>query len=288
MFGQFRRAMAPFRQALYPSLVRMRPGHLSAASLLAFVVLFASVETAAAQSVFQTIFGFGGSAAKSRRTPQVITRSIPASRYIGRSPRSASQSEAEAAEDIGPPDSGGPYRTLCVRTCDGYYFPIREAAWRSNIPGDVRMCRQSCGVEAELYVVPASSGAPEAMVDLRGRKYVDQPNAFAFRKSLKSGCACHPNPWSAEAKAKHQSYARLEEEELAKDRAFLEARAAAGSTESSAGAVDQTAGEIRTPPLGVRPRVRFVDDAALSRRRGRRPDYRTSAKPAASGGFFFW
>ena len=43
-----------------------------------------------------------------------------------------------------------------------------------------------------------------------GRNYTELPNAFRYRKSLISGCACKPMPWSEEALARHRQYAEAE------------------------------------------------------------------------------
>jgi Protein of unknown function (DUF2865) len=43
-----------------------------------------------------------------------------------------------------PPGMGDTYRTLCVRTCDGYYFPISYSTQPSRFPDDERTCQAMC------------------------------------------------------------------------------------------------------------------------------------------------
>jgi hypothetical protein len=115
-----------------------------------------------------------------------------------------------------PYDSGFPqerpetYRTLCVRTCDGYYFPISFSTMRSEFARDAEKCTASCGSEARLFYHPNPGGKVEDMIDLSGLGYASLPNAFRYRQSLVNGCGCKPEPWSEAETQRHQSYARSE------------------------------------------------------------------------------
>ncbi len=57
--------------------------------------------------------------------------------------------------DGGMPGSSGPegtYRTVCVRTCDGFYYPISPATTPARFGDDEKNCRNSCpAAEAQLY-----------------------------------------------------------------------------------------------------------------------------------------
>jgi hypothetical protein len=47
---------------------------------------------------------------------------------------------------------GSGYRTVCVRTCDGYYYPISYSTSPSKFPEDERTCQASCpAAEARLF-----------------------------------------------------------------------------------------------------------------------------------------
>ena len=113
-------------------------------------------------------------------------------------------------------DSGLPqerpetYRTLCVRMCDGYYFPISFSTMRSEFARDADKCTASCGSEARLFYHPNPGGKVEDMVDLMGSGYASLPNAFRYRQSLVSGCVCRPEPWSEVELERHRNYTRAE------------------------------------------------------------------------------
>ena len=116
-----------------------------------------------------------------------------------------------AALDQGYGDSGWPqdhakYRTLCVRTCDGFYFPIGDNVGRERLHQDARTCSARCDGEAKLFYYPTNGGSVDTMVDMGGRPYAQMPNAFLYRKTLVQGCTCKPAPWSAESAARHQGY----------------------------------------------------------------------------------
>ncbi len=86
---------------------------------------------------------------------------------------------------------GGTYRTLCVRTCDGYYFPISFKVTRSKFNTDSMVCLQSCtGGEARLFVHRNPGQELSGAVDLRCNRDVDLDNAFRYRKELVEGCGC--------------------------------------------------------------------------------------------------
>src|SRR5229473_6914437 len=52
--------------------------------------------------------------------------------------------------DLGP--QSGTYRTVCVRTCDGAYFPISFATVPARFPDDEKTCKALCpAAEASLF-----------------------------------------------------------------------------------------------------------------------------------------
>jgi hypothetical protein len=82
------------------------------------------------------------------------------------------------------------YRTLCVRTCDGYYYPISYSALPSRFPNDANACKSGCAAPAELYVYRNPGEEPEQMVSLRGTAYNDLESAWRYRKEYIKGCSC--------------------------------------------------------------------------------------------------
>jgi hypothetical protein len=83
------------------------------------------------------------------------------------------------------------YRTLCVRTCDGYYFPVSYSTLPSRFSTDVAQCQSQCAAPAELFVYRNPGEEPEQMVSADGRTaYNDLPNAWRYRKEYVKGCSC--------------------------------------------------------------------------------------------------
>ncbi|MEA2933655.1 MAG: hypothetical protein QOD74_301 [Variibacter sp.] len=77
-------------------------------------------------------------------------------------------------------------RVMCVRTCDGFYFPLSASG------GDEReTCRELCpGTPVEVYRQPSGDDSMDDAVSRNGRRYSQLPAAFLYRKELKAGCEC--------------------------------------------------------------------------------------------------
>jgi hypothetical protein len=81
------------------------------------------------------------------------------------------------------------YRTVCVRSCDGYYWPVSFSTARDNINNDAGICQaQATTTDLSLYYYDNSGGSPEDMVDINGRRYADSPNAFKYRREFDATC----------------------------------------------------------------------------------------------------
>ena len=93
--------------------------------------------------------------------------------------------------------AGVPRRALCVRTCDGYFFPIAYAASEANFTGDQQRCEAACpGTEVELYYDGASGDGGATMVSGRtGAPYSALPSALLYKKAgyqRPLTCGCNP------------------------------------------------------------------------------------------------
>ena len=200
-------------------VVRLRlPGRLAVAAALSVLAagVTATPHRALAQSFFDQLFG--------SFTPrhQAMPESRPAMKSIA-GPPIRLQSSRPQADDAEPSERGrhsdrdrhtGRYRTVCVRTCDGFYFPISHTASRSDLSADADVCRSRCGgSEARLFYHP-NSGEIGDGVDLTGRSYKSLSNAFLFRKKLVDGCTCKPMPWSPAEINRHRQYAIAEGREV--------------------------------------------------------------------------
>ena len=86
---------------------------------------------------------------------------------------------------------GGDYRTLCVRTCDGYYFPISFKTTRYNFARDQAMCAAMCpAADVRLYVHRNPGQESEDMVSVNGEPYAALEKAFSYRTSFDPQCTC--------------------------------------------------------------------------------------------------
>jgi hypothetical protein len=86
---------------------------------------------------------------------------------------------------------GDTFRTLCVRTCDGYYFPISYSTVAGKFADDEKVCRAMCpAAEVTLYSYRNPGGDIAQAVSASGQPYTELPNAFAYRKAFNPSCGC--------------------------------------------------------------------------------------------------
>ncbi len=90
--------------------------------------------------------------------------------------------------------SGDTFRTLCVRKCDGYYFPISFSTTKDNFKRDVVACQSMCpGTEVELFMHKVPEQESEDMISQTGEPYKAMSYAFAYRGegvSKDPACRC--------------------------------------------------------------------------------------------------
>ena len=91
--------------------------------------------------------------------------------------------------DLGPPS--GTFRTVCVRSCDGAYFPISFATVPGRFPDDEKTCKALCpAAEASLYAYRNPGEDMNQAVSISGQPYSALPNAFRFRQEFTPACSC--------------------------------------------------------------------------------------------------
>ncbi|MFZ1107281.1 MAG: DUF2865 domain-containing protein [Rhodomicrobium sp.] len=95
------------------------------------------------------------------------------------------------------------YRTLCVRECDGFYFPISTATSEAQFKDDEAKCHSQCAAPAELYYHRSDQDVDQ-MVSLTGKPYAQMPFAFRNRKVYLKGCSCNTAEYSREEIAKSE------------------------------------------------------------------------------------
>lgn len=96
--------------------------------------------------------------------------------------------------DLGGSATNGSYRTMCVRTCDGAYFPISSQASSLSFGRDAQVCSMMCpGVETELFYHSIRQESEAMRSTATGRLYGDLDNAYRFRTTAGRDKACSCN-----------------------------------------------------------------------------------------------
>src|SRR5712671_1852012 len=91
--------------------------------------------------------------------------------------------------DMGP--AAGTFRTVCVRTCDGGYFPVSFATVPARFPDDERTCKSLCpATEATLFAYRNPGEDINQAVSINGQPYSSSPNAFRYRQEFNPSCSC--------------------------------------------------------------------------------------------------
>ena len=99
---------------------------------------------------------------------------------------------APPEEEQDASNARGGSQALCVRTCDGGYFPMSVSARRRDLGDLQELCTALCpGTEAKLYTrVPGRDVSTAVASD--GERYSDLPNALKFEKTFDKSCSCRP------------------------------------------------------------------------------------------------
>lgn len=101
----------------------------------------------------------------------------------------------------------GTFRTMCVRLCDGYYWPVSFSTTPERFQRDAGVCQSSCAAPARLFVYGNPGQDLTNMKDLSGRRYSSLPAASKFKTSYNPSCSCKAQPWQQASKTRHQMYA---------------------------------------------------------------------------------
>nr|WP_321444308.1 DUF2865 domain-containing protein [uncultured Cohaesibacter sp.] len=85
----------------------------------------------------------------------------------------------------------GTYKTVCVRACDGYFFPISFSTTEGSFGRDKNTCHSRCpGADVELYIYQNPGETPQDMRSLDGRAYNSLETAFLYQKEYVANCSC--------------------------------------------------------------------------------------------------
>lgn len=99
---------------------------------------------------------------------------------------------AEASATTPKTTAAASRRTICVRGCDGYYFPVARLNRESDIPAQQATCERLCpGAQPQLFVMAAGSDRIEDAKAARGGDTYAQLVARLNPADARSrSCAC--------------------------------------------------------------------------------------------------
>jgi Protein of unknown function (DUF2865) len=140
---------------------------LATAVLVASSVALASRE-AAAEGLFDMFFGGLQKQQRQAPPPQANFFADPSQQNQQPAPR---------------PVVGGGGPAVCVRSCDGKYFPLT----RGNA-SPVQMCQAFCPASPTKVFYGSNIDSATSMT---GERYAESENAFAYRKALRADCTCN-------------------------------------------------------------------------------------------------
>jgi len=117
-------------------------------------------------------------------TDERRTRS-PTDRVFGREEPYVDPRSAQERRDDRRGFSGRP---ICVRVCDGYFFPL--ATTGGNRQSAQEMCQAQCpATPTQLFLVTGDRELGRA-VGADGTPYISLPNAFRYRTTFDEACSC--------------------------------------------------------------------------------------------------
>jgi hypothetical protein len=167
------------------STARLLASVLSAAAIAAFFVPASSLPASA-----QTYYSVYGGV---RQTPPMPYRDeryggSPFSDFFGAlfGPRRYRDGPTDAEKELQKQKDKNAFGNLCVRTCDGRFFPVNRGG-----RGDVsleKVCSAMCpAAQTKMF----SGAGIDNAVAADGQKYSAMPNAFRYRTEIVSDCTCN-------------------------------------------------------------------------------------------------
>ena len=88
--------------------------------------------------------------------------------------------------------SGSGYRTVCVRTCDGYFFPISFSTSQDRFRDDEATCQRMCPASEVALYTHRNPGEDmrQAVSANAGKLYTELPTAFKYKTEWSNACVC--------------------------------------------------------------------------------------------------
>ena len=164
--GELEARMATMRGNLDRLMNAVDRGSAQRNNLVARFNQLCTRQAAAPRNVFEQLFGGGG------RNPEDLQ-----------------------IDDFQQPEETGPRRgskAVCVRTCDGYFFPVSYTAFGQSPDRLFDLCRAQCpNAETQVFTYSPSRDITEA-VSISGEPYTSLANALKYRRTFDAACTCRP------------------------------------------------------------------------------------------------
>jgi hypothetical protein len=101
-------------------------------------------------------------------------------------PRKGAAAKTHDAPPAAATAGSGGRGSFCVRTCDGFFFPVPAG---SGTAAQATLCQAACpGTEVRPF--SSASGEIDQAFGTDGKPYSALPAAFAFQRSQKAACTC--------------------------------------------------------------------------------------------------
>jgi hypothetical protein len=101
-------------------------------------------------------------------------------------PDAATSPAVDVPTDMGPENARAGGLAVCVRLCDGFFFPSA-----TNSGGDEACAAQCPDAPTARYTEAAGSDRIEDAVSTHGALYTALPTASRYRTTLDNACTCH-------------------------------------------------------------------------------------------------
>ena len=83
------------------------------------------------------------------------------------------------------------YRTVCVRLCDGFFFPVSFSTLPNHFARDAEQCQSRCAAPTELYYHQNPGADIRQAVSAKSQTpYTNLKSAFKYTKEYIHGCSC--------------------------------------------------------------------------------------------------
>jgi hypothetical protein len=177
---------------------------------------------------------------------------------VDTTPLNPDTAPTETPLETTPGEARAGAKAVCVRSCDGSFFPVSYSASAGRLQSLDDMCHALCpNADVSLYTYP-TSGEIEQAVSISGARYMDSPNALKYRKTLDPSCSCRRRgqSWAdalagAEAKLGRESKGDIyvtPEKSAEMSRPRIDPKAAKAAAKAAAAAAAATPAPVTSAP----------------------------------------